>query len=365
MSHFVELPRDSFCEDLHIGCARISCCGYSERKIQIKDSKERVLLAETLERWAQGRGKSITISALKRANRLVGHFFTLLHTFHDSSSRHSPLVSVVIATYNKPETLVWAIRSILAQSYQRFEVLVVGDACTDDTEKQVQDFNDPRIIWFNRDQNSGSQSLPNNLGLEYAKGKYIAYLGHDDLWLPNHLETLVSEMERRKLDVATTRCFMIGPPGSNALYLSGPGLIGTSRIAVPPSSLCHTKEIVSLAGPWIDYRELPPTVAPDAEFVNRLSQLTERRKSLRTASVIKFNAAWRKGSYLSHNADEQMQWFSRTMNHRRLVRGLVGQALSLELFPRKTTLPTDSLILERGEHIVDGWRRIKGLPPRP
>src|SRR5688572_30048995 len=113
-----------------------------------------------------------------------------------SSNEKSPLVTVVIATYNRADTLKYAVESCLWQTFKDFEVWVVGDACTDHTEKVMQSFSDPRINWYNLPKNSGYQSKPNNEGIRRAKGKYIAYLNHDDIWLPNHLEVLVDKLEK-------------------------------------------------------------------------------------------------------------------------------------------------------------------------
>ena len=71
---------------------------------------------------------------------------------------------------------------------------MVGDACTDDSEEVVRSFADPRVRWENLEENSGSQSGPNNRGLALARGELIAYQGHDDVWHPYHLATLVHAM---------------------------------------------------------------------------------------------------------------------------------------------------------------------------
>ncbi|MEL7342884.1 MAG: glycosyltransferase family A protein, partial [Bacteroidota bacterium] len=99
----------------------------------------------------------------------------------------SPLVSVIIPTYNYSSVLRCAIESVLLQTMTDFELWVIGDGCTDNSEQVVSDFKDPRIFWHNLPQNTGDQSTPNNWALDHARGDYIAYLGHDDLWLPNHL----------------------------------------------------------------------------------------------------------------------------------------------------------------------------------
>jgi len=114
----------------------------------------------------------------------------------------SPRVSVIIATYNWSSVLPYSIGSVLRQTMQDFEILVVGDGCTDDSEAVVAAIGDPRIRWFNLPANSGHQSAPNNEGLRQARGELIAYLGHDDLWLPHHLGAHVAaRCVRRRDDV--------------------------------------------------------------------------------------------------------------------------------------------------------------------
>src|ERR1700741_1065499 len=82
----------------------------------------------------------------------------------------SPRVSVIIATYNRSSVLRYAIASVLEQSMGDFELLVVGDCCTDDSEEVVADIKDPRIRWINLPANSGHQSGPNSRGLQEARG---------------------------------------------------------------------------------------------------------------------------------------------------------------------------------------------------
>jgi glycosyltransferase involved in cell wall biosynthesis len=73
---------------------------------------------------------------------------------------------------------------VLWQTLADWELIVVGDRCTDDTEVVVRGFPDPRIRFVNLERNFGEQSVPNNEGVRLAQGRFIAYLNHDDLWLP-------------------------------------------------------------------------------------------------------------------------------------------------------------------------------------
>ena len=296
------------------------------------------------------------------ANRALGLVVSGLVATPQSKWRSGPLVSVVIATYNRPANLVLAIESVLRQHYRDFEVLVVGDGCTDDTEDVVRSIPDPRVNWISLESNSGSQSLPNNLGLANANGKYVAYLGHDDIWLPNHLSVLIKAMELRNLEVATTRCFMLGPPESGVFLASRPNLIRDEIIYGPPSALCHVREIVQRSGPWIDYHDLPPHYAPDSEFIDRISAVALKKESLRPFTVIKLNAAWRKNSYVTQDTSEQKMYLNRSKKPRRLIFTLIYQTLVSNTLKRsKTDLPTSNAQILPGEHVVDTWRRIKGL----
>jgi hypothetical protein len=93
---------------------------------------------------------------------------------------NTPRVSVLIATYNWSAVLPFSIGSVLAQTFGDFELLVIGDGCTDDSAAVVAAIDDPRVRWINLPQNTGHQSAPNNRGLQEARGELIAYLGHDD-----------------------------------------------------------------------------------------------------------------------------------------------------------------------------------------
>src|SRR6185369_8999271 len=101
-----------------------------------------------------------------------------------------PAVTVIIPTFNRSRLLRCAMTSVLRQTFRDFELIVSGDACTDDSAEVVASFSGENILWINRPVNCGNQSGPNNDAIALARGDFIAFLGHDDLWLPWHLETL-------------------------------------------------------------------------------------------------------------------------------------------------------------------------------
>ncbi len=102
----------------------------------------------------------------------------------------SPAISIVIATYNRSGTLVHAIESVLRQTFTDWELIVVGDACTDDTAEVVARYAsaDARVRFVNLECHWGEQSAPNNVGRALARAPLISYLSHDDIWLPLHLK---------------------------------------------------------------------------------------------------------------------------------------------------------------------------------
>ncbi|HZL08160.1 MAG TPA: glycosyltransferase family 2 protein [Candidatus Dormibacteraeota bacterium] len=115
----------------------------------------------------------------------------------------SPLISIRIATYNRAELLTTrTIPSILAQTYENWELIIVGDHCTDDTEEKIRKLNDPRIRFYNfpfrnlypddpQDRWFSAGSPGMNKGVELAKGDWIAPQDDDDEFEPDHLEVLL------------------------------------------------------------------------------------------------------------------------------------------------------------------------------
>jgi glycosyltransferase involved in cell wall biosynthesis len=95
------------------------------------------------------------------------------------------LVSVVIPTYNREYIISEAINSVLNQTYQNFEILVVDDGSTDKTKEVVENIKDPRIRYICQ-HNAGPSAARNN-GIRNAKGDWIAFLDSDDIWLPEKL----------------------------------------------------------------------------------------------------------------------------------------------------------------------------------
>lgn len=114
-----------------------------------------------------------------------------------------PLVSVIVPTFNRPDTLVVALQSILDQTFQNFEIIVVNDYGVDVADIVGWLNQQGNITYVKHDRNRGLAAA-RNTGLRLARGKYIAYLDDDDLFYPDHLETLVNFLETTNYHVAYT-----------------------------------------------------------------------------------------------------------------------------------------------------------------
>jgi len=101
-----------------------------------------------------------------------------------------PLVSVVIPTCNRAALLTRAIQSVRQQTYGNLEIIVVDDASTDDIQKIVGSFADPRICYIRHDTNRGG-SAARNTGIRAANGNFVAFLDDDDEWVAEKAEEQV------------------------------------------------------------------------------------------------------------------------------------------------------------------------------
>jgi Glycosyl transferase family 2 len=139
-------------------------------------------------------------------------------------ANQTPLISVPIATYNHAELLVErAIASVQAQTYDRWEIVVVGDGCTDDTAERIEAIGDPRIVFVNlphrtvypdteRERWMVAGSTPWNRAVELCSGEWIAALDDDDEMLPHHMETLLELALRTRAEFVYGALEKVGAP---------------------------------------------------------------------------------------------------------------------------------------------------------
>ena len=106
------------------------------------------------------------------------------------------MISIIMPSYNTANYIEASIESVRRQTYENWELIIVDDCSTDDTDEVVRPFlSDRRIRYLKNEQNSGA-AISRNRALREAKGKWIAFLDSDDLWLPEKLEEQVAFMEQ-------------------------------------------------------------------------------------------------------------------------------------------------------------------------
>jgi len=134
-----------------------------------------------------------------------------------------PRVSVVIPLFNKEKYIERAIRSVLSQSFQNFELIIINDGSTDESEKIVAGIQDARLILINQ-ANKGPGSARNK-GLKLAKSEYVAFLDADDEWSPDFLKTTLSALDANpKAAMVITSCFRGAEKEDYTPYLKNIGV---------------------------------------------------------------------------------------------------------------------------------------------
>jgi hypothetical protein len=221
-----------------------------------------------------------------------------------------PAITVAIPTYNWSAALRCAIRSVLLQTVQDFEILVVGDGCTDDSAAVVAAFGDRRLRFHNLERNYRGQWAANNFANENAAADWIAYLGHDDIWYPTHLEAMLRTARKTAARIATGVMILYGPPGSGVRGLAGMFASEAfgARDFVPPSAVAHATSIYRAGVRWRDQDAL--SLPPDVTFL-REAAARAAVASAGELTCFKFNAAWRRDTYKVKAVGEQEQMLRR------------------------------------------------------
>ncbi len=215
-----------------------------------------------------------------------------------------PLVSIVTATYNASHLLRFAIESVLQSTLPDWELIVVGDHCTDDTEQVVAEFDDPRIRFYNLETNSGQQATPNNFGVNMASGQYLCFLNQDDMFLRHHLETMVREMRQRSPDIICARYAVIEPfqsqcPAAELVVNNGGSVFSDSEYHPGrwyiASCWFMLKSTALEVGFW--RLENQTIVTPSQEWLFRAFRLGKRIVRSEAISLVALYSGARKGSY--------------------------------------------------------------------
>jgi glycosyltransferase involved in cell wall biosynthesis len=269
-----------------------------------------------------------------------------------------PRVTVVIPTYQWSSVLPYSIGSVLRQTFEDFELLVVGDGCTDDSEQVVNAIGDPRVRWINLPENTRHQSGPNNEALRQAQGEIIAYLGHDDLWLPHHLEAHVRALDANGADLAYSLCLLVA--GDSSCFPSVPR--PAEGNFSPPSGMTHRRAVTDSLGGWRDYSssESRADVSPDVELWRRAQRAGRTFTFVPRLSAIKLPARWRGDVYRTRPSDEQARWFARINEEPDLESTLLVQLVTNEHTPNG--VPYRRLLRHVAKQTLGRIRRRFNLP---
>lgn len=119
---------------------------------------------------------------------------TMILSGLDGIEREAGLVSIIMPSYNTASFIEETIQSVLNQTYTNWELIIVDDCSTDNTDEVLENIKDSRIRYFKNDKNSGA-AVSRNKALREARGQWIAYLDSDDLWMPEKLEKQIHFME--------------------------------------------------------------------------------------------------------------------------------------------------------------------------
>ncbi len=236
-----------------------------------------------------------------------------------------PQVTVILPTYNWSGVLRYAIASVLRQTFTDFELLVIGDGCTDDSAQVVAEAGDARVRWIGLPENSGHQSEPNNVGLREARGEIIAYHGHDDLWLPHHLAVTVDALQTSGADLAHSLCLMVASEGESSSWI----LIPQPELGAyaPPLGVIHRRSLTERIGGWRHYRELG-TTPPDVELWRRAAAAGAKLTFVPRLTGIKFPASVRRNVYRTRPHREQEAWAARIASDPDLEVHLLAHSLT-------------------------------------
>ena len=175
-----------------------------------------------------------------------------------------PKISIIIPTYNRADMLVRAVESVLAQTYQDFEIIVVDDGSTDHTREALQQFGEQ--VRYLYQENSGLPAVARNAGIKIARGEYLAFLDSDDCWLPDKLQTQLAVLETHAtVGLVCANAYQINRRGqrSGRLY-HAPGLGKSGPVFldlleenfVITSTVMLRREALAMAGAFPETKKL-------------------------------------------------------------------------------------------------------------
>lgn len=140
------------------------------------------------------------------------------------------LVSVIMPSWNTEKFIANSIQSVINQTYQNWELIIVDDCSTDNTDSIVASFSDERIKYLKNEKNCGA-ALTRNRALREAKGEWIAFLDSDDLWMPEKLEKQITFMREKNCYLSYHQYEKIDEEGNPLnIFVSGPEIVNKHKM---------------------------------------------------------------------------------------------------------------------------------------
>ncbi|MGL5018378.1 MAG: glycosyltransferase family 2 protein [Luteolibacter sp.] len=190
------------------------------------------------------------------------------------------LVSVIIPAYQHGQCILEAVESVIAQTFRDFEVIVINDGCTDNTEEVLRPFVEKKLIRYFHQENQGI-SATRNRGLSLALGEFVAFLDDDDVWPPDKLEWQVYVLRNSTVLVVGGLASVFGKKGDRKLIVETADystidtvtLFGGNPFGSPGQTLIRKSALLEIGG-------FDPTIwgADDHDVWIRLSRMGEIRR---------------------------------------------------------------------------------------
>lgn len=212
----------------------------------------------------------------------------------------TPRFSVLLPTHNRADVLGYAIQSVLAQTEADFELLIVADGCTDQTEEVVSRIKDPRIRFFDLPKAPYFGYANRNIALREAKGRLIAFAAHDDLWLPDHLKLMHELLATTKASWGYSRPLWVSTDGiivpfcTNLKIAEERDFFFNTANSLPAACVVHTREALLQAGYW---PENVPSAGDWVLWKRMILNAQGHLAYLRTPTTLHFSADWKQSRH--------------------------------------------------------------------
>jgi hypothetical protein len=232
----------------------------------------------------------------------------------------SPLVSVVIATHNRSQALRATLASLRGQTFEAWDAIVVGDRCTDDTADAIASLGDHRVRFVDLARNFGEQAGPNNIGIARTRAPFVAFLNHDDLWYPDHLQVLTEAIIGTGADLVFAASLNVvgsGDPRDADTFvvsLESVGVDGSYDLAerecvVPASTWLVRRPLLDDLRGWRTARDV--RIEPSQDLLVRAARRGAVIRAIPAVTVVTFPSGVREGAYLTDDVTEQQTLLAR------------------------------------------------------